>query len=138
MNLQCSIEGCSYLAERNGICSRHNREARKASAPKTKARKARIAKQSEEGKERTAIYSAIRSLYLLHNLDCARCKEVYGVYMRATTVHHKLGRLSDLLYDVRHFLPLCLPCHHYVETHPEEAYERGWSLLRTQTEPHTI
>lgn len=138
MNLLCSIEGCSYLAERNGICSRHNREARKASTPKAKPARKRIAKQSEEGRERMAVYLAIRELFLRYNPDCARCKEVYGVYMLATTVHHKSGRLSDSLYDVRHFLPLCIVCHEYVETHPEESYQRGWSELRNANEPHEI
>lgn len=138
MNLLCNIEGCSYLAERNGTCSRHNRESRKTAAPKTKPRKTRIAKQSAEGKERAAIYNGIRNMYLLYmESSCPLCL-AEGKIETAYDIHHQKGRLGDNLYDVRYFLLVCRRHHQYIETHPEEAYEKGWSLLRTANEEHTI
>lgn len=48
----------------------------------------------------------------------------------ATEVHHKKGRIGKLLTDVRYFLGVSSKGHHYIETHPAEAYEKGWSLKR--------
>lgn len=137
MNLLCSIHGCSYLAERNGICSRHNREARKAAAPKAKPTRKRIAKQSDNQKDRLKIYHTIRELFLKENPYCAahfkvfpdvRSKEI------ATDVHHMAGREGDALYDVRRWLPVCRRCHERITLESEWAYNSGLSLSRHQTE----
>lgn len=132
MNLICSVEGCGHLAERTGLCATHGRAQRKSTAPKTKPRKTRIAKQSEEGKERMEVYGAINRMFLLMNLECAICNN------NSEEVHHQKGRIGDLLYDVRFFLPVCRTCHVFIEKHPETAYMNGWSLLRNSNEPHTI
>lgn len=133
MNLICSIPNCGYLAEKNGICPRHNREARKSSAPKEKPKRQRIAKQSDNQKDRLAIYYSIRELYLKENCYCAahfkvfpdvRSKEV------ATDVHHMAGREGDALYDVRRWLPVCRSCHSVITVESEWAYNEGLSLSR--------
>lgn len=129
MNLICSIPNCGYLAEKNGICSRHNREARKASAPKEKPKRQRIAKQSDEGKERQLTYLAIRTLYLAQFPNCAVCEDD-GKEVKATDIHHRKGRLSDLLYDPRFFIGVCRNCHQWIEENPVDAIEAGWSLSR--------
>lgn len=142
----CLRDGCLNRIENRttGLCATHSREARKKSAPKTKARKTRIAKVSDEGKERMAVYGAIRKVFLEARPDCQGHftryeNDIYNIWIvKATEIHHQRGRVGDLLYDVRYFMQVCRKCHEYIETHPEEAYERGWSLLRTQTEPHKI
>lgn len=133
MNIICTIEGCGHLSENRdiGLCATHAREARKKSAPKAKPARKRIPKQSDEGKERMAVYRAIKSLWLERhtNTFCDVCAVEF-----TSEPHHKRGKLGDLLYDVRYWLPVCRKCHTYIETHPEEAYEQGWSLSRHQTE----
>lgn len=129
--MTCSIEGCERIAERNGICGTHNREARKASAPKAKTPKKRISKTADP--EREKMYLAIRKIYFMLCPICSVC-EGYN----ADEIHHKKGREGDLLFDVRYWLPVHRQCHTYIETHPQEAYERGWSLSRLSKEEETI
>lgn len=141
MSGQCCVTGCYNLIENhdNGLCAKHNRDARKKSAPKTKARKTRIPKQSEEGKERMAVYMAIRELFLSDYPDCLAHSIVHPepVGRRkelATEIHHKKGRNGDLLFDVRYWLPVCRSCHETITLQSEWAYNEGLSLSRHQTE----
>lgn len=52
--------------------------------------------------------------------------------------HHKRGRTGDNLMDVATWFPVCASCHSYIEAHPKEAKEKGWSESRLATEPKTI
>lgn len=45
------------------------------------------------------------------------------------TVHHSKGRNKYFL-DTTTWVPLCLPCHMYVETHPEDARALGYTDTR--------
>ena len=44
-------------------------------------------------------------------------------------MHHKRGRNKYYL-DVNTFLAVCDECHKYIENHPEEAYQKGFSESR--------
>lgn len=137
MNLICSIQFCGHLAERNGICGRHNREARRAAQPKVKARKVRIAKVSDEQKDRLAAYYPIRDLFLKENPYCLAhsvCFPARSSKELATDIHHKKGREGDLLYDVRFWIPVCRACHSVITIESEWAYNEGLSLSRHQIE----
>lgn len=46
------------------------------------------------------------------------------------TVHHAKGRKGKLLIDIRYFKSLCWIHHFYMEVHPAEAKEYGFSLNR--------
>jgi len=48
----------------------------------------------------------------------------------ATDVHHKAGRVGDLLLDVTYWLAACRACHDWIERHPKEAKVIGFSLTR--------
>lgn len=135
MILTCKIEGCFNATENPdiGLCATHAREARKKAAPKEKPRKTRISKTADP--EREAIYHAIKDIWIQQpeNYFCDVCKTA-----NTTEPHHKEGRLGDLLFDVRKWLPVCRHCHENIERNPEIAYRNGWSLLRNSNEPHTI
>lgn len=62
------------------------------------------------------VYHAVRRRYLEEQPKCVLC----GDY--ATDVHHKRGRGRYLLV-VESWLPLCRPCHIWVENNPKEALE---------------
>ena len=79
---------------------------------------------------RMEIYNAIREVFLFRSINadfnscnrtCGVCKSVF-----ASEVHHKLGREGLLLFDVRHWLPVCRTCHDWIHAHPIEAAARGW------------
>lgn len=138
--MTCATENCERLPERNGYCATCNRSKRKAAAPKAKTARRRIPKQSEEGKERMAVYKGIMEMFKVTHPHCAvhpvRYPELIGRGVRIGTedVHHKRGKEGDLLYDVRYFLAVCRKCHTWIHDNPELAYEQGWSLSRHQTE----
>jgi len=71
-------------------------------------------------------YARLRKWYLEENPIC----EVKGCKNWATEVHHKKGRVGSLLTDATYFLAVCQPHHNYIESHPAEAKEHGYSLSR--------
>lgn len=52
--------------------------------------------------------------------------------LRATTIHHKKGRVGSLFLDERFWLGLSMKAHKWVEENPQEAYKLGYSLLRLE------
>ena len=78
------------------------------------------AKRSKQMRE----YKKIRVEFLEANPLCERCGGI------ATTVHHKKGRMGELIINTEYFLPACMPCHEWIETHPGEAKEKGYSISR--------
>lgn len=82
----------------------------------------RSAKRAAQERE----YLKLREKFLNEEHICPVTGEL------ATEVHHKKGRIGKLLTDVRYFLGVSRTGHEYIETHPEEAYEKGWSLKRNQ------
>jgi hypothetical protein len=40
------------------------------------------------------------------------------------------GRIGNLLTDETKFLAVCRACHDWIETHPKEAKELGYSISR--------
>jgi hypothetical protein len=40
------------------------------------------------------------------------------------------GRIGNLLTDPKYFLAVCRQCHNWIEEHPKEAKELGYSVSR--------
>lgn len=87
--------------------------------PSIRPRSQKRAKQERE-------YAKLRKVYLFTHPVC----EVIGCGCESTEIHHKKGRIGDLLTDERYFLAVCRSHHNYIELHPEEAKEKGYSLSR--------
>lgn len=64
--------------------------------------------------------------YLSTHSQC----EIGGCNKLAAHVHHKKGRIGDLLNDTKYFLAVCQIDHDYIERHPIWAKEKGYSLNR--------
>ena len=74
-------------------------------------------------------YSKIRKEYLEEHPYCEA--KVPGVCtLGATEIHHKKGRIGELLTNKEFFLAICNSCHLWVESHPIESRRRGFSLRR--------
>ena len=84
-----------------------------------RSRSIKRAKQERE-------YAKIRKAYLFCHPNC----HVRGCFDRATEIHHMKGRIGDLLTNEEFFLPVCRAHHNYIESHPIEAKEHGYSLTR--------
>lgn len=87
-----------------------------------------IPKQSEKRKKQTALYLKKRRTFMDQNTCCqAKLKGCTG---RSTELHHRKGRLGELIYDERYFLAVCRSCHGIITEHSKLALEKGLSLLR--------
>ena len=79
---------------------------------------------STKRKKQVRQYNNLALEYLTKNPLCEKCGMV------ASTIHHKKGRMGELLTDVKYFMSACMDCHNWIEDHPREAKEKGYSLKR--------
>jgi hypothetical protein len=45
---------------------------------------------------------------------------------KSTDVHHKAGRVADLLVDETEWIAVCRACHDFIHAHPKDAREMGY------------
>jgi hypothetical protein len=83
-----------------------------------------INKTSDKLKEELKTYRKEARRFLSQHPLCAICKQP------ATTVHHKAGRIGELLLDKSKWLQLCLPCHQQVTEDSAWAIKNGYSESR--------
>ena len=46
-------------------------------------------------------------------------------------VHHKAGRIGALLLNQKYWMPVCRPCHNWIEEHAKKARALGFRLSKT-------
>ncbi len=73
-------------------------------------------------------YGKLREAFLVAKPRCEA--KLVGCTGVATDVHHKAGRVGDNYLKIGTWLAVCRSCHSYIETHPEEAKELGFSKSR--------
>jgi len=76
-------------------------------------------------------YSLVRKAFLLKNVKCQA--DLPGCSTAATEIHHKKGRIGNLLIDSKFFLGVCRNCHDIIENQPNLAKELGFSESRLET-----
>lgn len=125
---QCSICGEIRLLWRSNpkMCKEC---ANKEKAPQKSPKEARkpIAKQSAKRKKLDAAYNVLAKSFKQRHPHCmARLEGCSGV---TSDIHHMRGRNVYLL-DESEFLAVCRNCHNWIELHPAEAKELGFSKNR--------
>lgn len=90
-----------------------------------------IAPRSEKRKKANVIYLKARLEYLNEHQICEAKKICNGA--SATEIHHKIGKIGELLYDKNFFLATCRKCHDWVEANVTEAKKLGLSESRLKT-----
>lgn len=73
------------------------------------------------------VYSKLRKHYLQQYPLC--CASLPGCTKHSTDIHHKKGR-GKYHNDPTTWLSVCRTCHDWIETHPIEAQELGFSIKR--------
>ena len=89
----------------------------------------KISTVSSKKKAQDILYSKMRKNFLdiPENSTCkAKLPGCLGMFKQNLTIHHTKGRGKYYLDDTT-WIPLCLSCHEWVETHPEKAREMGLS-----------
>jgi hypothetical protein len=88
-----------------------------------------IAHRSPKRAKQERLYLSERKTFLLSSPQCQAnlpniCTKV------STEVHHKKGRTGYLLTYTPFWLSVCRSCHEWIENHPNEAKELGFSMNR--------
>ncbi|RLI48613.1 hypothetical protein DRO61_06235 [Candidatus Bathyarchaeota archaeon] len=86
-----------------------------------------IPKVSKKMQKQLRRYDVVREEYLNDHPICERCNEKHS-----DQIHHKKGRVGDLLTDKRYFLASCDTCHRWIENNPLEAIKMGFSIKRLE------
>ena len=73
------------------------------------------------------VYSKLRTHYLQQYPLCQA--SLPGCTKQSTDIHHKKGR-GKYHNDPTTWLSVCRSCHDWIETHPIEAQELGFSIKR--------
>lgn len=147
-------EPCGEVCEgRTEYCATHNRQLRKEETENQKSlskRAAQLQRQkeknklprkrvnpvSEKRKYLNETYTQMRTDFLRMTKECEAKVNEYCTN-KPETIHHKRGRGKYFLAPET-WLPCCMLCHVYIEQHPKEAKERGWSESRLATIKPTI
>lgn len=95
---------------------------------KPTAKRKRIPPRSEKRIIADKRYSKLRKAFLEEKPMCEA--HLSGCAGASSQVHHKAGRVGHLYLDVTKWLAVCHSCHVWIENHPEEAKELGFSLNR--------
>jgi hypothetical protein len=112
-----------------GIRKKFCRQCWGARAPQPSIKKrVEISPRSEKRSKEERSYAARRILFLKDNPMCQAALPSCNKF--ANQVHHKKGRIGDLLIDTQYWLAVCYTCHVWIELNPNEAKELGFSLNR--------
>lgn len=98
------------------------------SAPPEKEKLKAIAKQSDKRKVDQKAYRKIVKEMLAENPNCEIKEE--GCEKVATGLHHQKKRTPATFLDKRYLIRSCNNCNLWVELHPLEAIEKGYSLSK--------
>jgi hypothetical protein len=90
-----------------------------------------LSPRSSKQQKKEAAYLILRKSFLRDHSMCQAHLSGCGTY--SSEVHHKKGR-GEFFLDSTTWLAVCRPCHQYIETHPIEAKEMGFSVERLKQE----
>lgn len=107
------------------LCQSHYWQSRRKDSPKeVKIQQKPIRKVSHKRAKQVAIYLKVRLEKLNEQPDCEVCGHP------AIEIHHKKGKIEELLYDKSNLLSVCRLCHQRIELNPEWAIKNGYSVER--------
>lgn len=88
-----------------------------------------IKKVSKKQQSRNARYAKAKREYLTEHPKCQVCN-----IRLASDIHHRRGRVGDLLCDKSYFLAVDRMCHQKIELNPVWAKENGYSENRLEVD----
>jgi hypothetical protein len=128
--------GCNKLSyiwkSKGGVklckqCSTNTGVAKLSIKPTAKSKP--IPPRSQKRSKEERLYSGKRVIFLQENPMCQA--HLPGICTKhATEVHHKKGRIGELLLNILLWLGVCHACHEWIENNREEAMEKGFSIKR--------
>lgn len=141
---QCSSEGCKNPIFGKGYCQQH--QFKRPDFKKPEFKQTPIKKKSDKLKKAESIYSRKKKAFLKKkenqvcpvafyfmnqkNLSVEEQLE-WSRNLKTTDVHHKAGRIGDLLLDVSYWLAVSRKGHTFIHDNPEFSYSKGWLIKST-------
>ena len=112
-------------------CSSNTGVAKLSIKPTAKSKPILVRSQKRSKEDR--LYSGKRVIFLQENPMCQA--HLPGICTKhATEVHHKKGRIGELLLNILFWLGVCHACHEWIELNREAAIEMGLSVSRLAKE----
>ena len=111
-----------YWAYRSNIKPAGNKKSPKHTIPKATVKRLKQLKE----------YSELRVEFLYNNRICVGSGIIKGCTKNATEIHHKRGKIGELLIDVNNFAAICRNCHEWITENSKEAIELNLSEKRNQ------
>lgn len=106
-------------------CSMKCAYSEKKRGPAKQIKRQPIAKVSKKRAVQNREYYKVKLDFMIHHPKCQVCHIKYS-----KDIHHKRGRIGDLLTDSNYFLAVCRSCHEKIETSPDWARKMGFSENR--------
>lgn len=126
MSDNCTFPACNkYKKPGSQYCYDHGRLMGNKS-DKTAVAPTPIAKVSDNMKEQMKLYKKLRKPFLTKHFKC----EVKGCKHASQEIHHKKGRVGDLLLDQTHWMAVCHEHHQRITEDSEWAYSNSYSEKR--------
>lgn len=126
--IQAKLKLCNGCEELKHIWKSHGKEKYCQSCWYNIEKPKSISPVSAKRRVEMDEYSKLRNVFLIAKPSCEA--KLVGCTRASTDVHHKAGRTGDNYLKVGTWAALCRSCHSYIELHPEEAKELGFSQSR--------
>jgi len=96
------------------------KERPKTARPAGASKKKRISPVSKARKANLTLYAREKRRYLKTHPICERCWA-----KKSEHIHHKRGRIGDLLHNQDFFAAVCFACHEWIGRNPTAARAEG-------------
>jgi hypothetical protein len=132
MSIQAKLKKCAGCEELKYIWKSHKKDKYCKECWYNIEKPKSISPVSTKRRGEMDTYSKLREAFLVVKPHCEA--KLVGCTGKSTDVHHKAGRTGENYLKVGTWLSVCRTCHTYIETHPEDAKELGFSQSRLKDE----
>lgn len=89
-------------------------------------RRTPVRRVSKKRARQNRVYTQKRRAFLEGNCHCHRCSAAGA--STPLEIHHRKGRIGEMLNREEWWFALCNPCHRWVHENPKQARESGYII----------
>lgn len=120
---------CNSIVYAKKLCKYHYYKQLNAQTKQKKGKYSKYYKFKKKYQVGLYWYKKVRKEFFSKEENQLCKARVDGVCMiHATDIHHKAGRIGELLTNTSYFLPVCRACHRYIHDHSAWAEEQGFII----------
>lgn len=99
-------------------------QARKRKLKKEENKQKNINPFSEKRNKQLKLYRQVRDVYMKEKTIC----EVNECARKSEDLHHKNGRIGEMLYNTAYFMAVCRSCHQKIHNNPSWARNNNYLI----------